>query len=428
MRLFSVKELSDLKEDTEVLLHGWVQETRTTKNLIFVVFRDHTGLAQLTIRRDSWNGIEVDNIPRESAISVSGTFMVHGKSKTGPEIFPSKITILNIAGSPLPLAVSDPVNSDIETRLNNRFLDLRKREVGIIFRVESDLLWGIRKHMSQNGFTEVHTPKIVGTSTEGGSDLFAVRYFEKEAFLNQSPQLYKEILVSSGVNRVFEVGPAFRAEKHNTVRHLNEFTSIDIEMAFSDHNDAMVMLENAVRSGILEVSAGEREVKEALGVEVKVPEVPFPRITFEECVDYLSSKGMAHRDGEDFSPDELRIIGERFTGFYFITRWPASLRPFYTMPDPDDSNYTNSFDLQFRENEITSGAQRVHDPEMLRNRFLAKGLNPDDFSFYLEAFRYGMPPHAGWGLGLERLTMIVLGLKNIREATVFPRDRNRISP
>ncbi|MCY0851676.1 MAG: aspartate--tRNA(Asn) ligase, partial [Thermoplasma acidophilum] len=338
------------------------------------------------------------------------------------------ISIVNEAEAPLPLPIVDPVQADLETRLNSRFMDLRKRNISAIFRIESALLWGIRQYLHSQKFIEVHTPKIVAAATEGGSDLFPVRYFEKDAYLNQSPQLYKEVLMSAGFDRVFEVGPAFRAEEHNTTRHLNEFTSIDIEMSFADHNDAMAMLENAIRSGIENAVKENAEDFESLGVSIGVPETPFPRITYEQCIDLLRKDGIDFTFGDDFSPEQLRMIGSRFSGFYFITEWPSSVRPFYTMPKAEDPRLTNSFDLQYREIEVTSGAQRVHDPKMLIQRFSEKKLDVKSFQFYVDAFRYGMPPHAGWGLGLERLTMILLGLNNIRETTLFPRDRTRIVP
>lgn len=428
MEFFTVSGLRSLKSDTDVRLSGWIQDVRVTKNLVFLIFRDYTGLAQLTVKRDGWAGIDVTSISRESAVSVQGKYLVKGMSKLGVEILLSGISVLNAAGTPLPLAISDPVISDVETRLDHRSLDLRKREVSRIFRAKSTLLWGIRKFLRENGFEEVQTPKIVAASTEGGADLFNVKYFEKEAYLSQSPQLYKEMLVSSGINRVFEVGPAFRAEKHNTVRHINEFTSIDIEMAFSDHEDAMRMLEGSVSGAIDEVMNEMGDELREIGLKIPSAKAPFPRITYREALDYLHKKGDAPPFGEDFTPEQLRSLGEKFDGFYFITKWPSALRPFYTMPDPEDPSVTNSFDLQFQEKEITSGAQRVHDPEMLLERFKSKGLDSKDFSFYLESFMYGMPPHAGWAIGLERLCMIILNLSNIREATLFPRDRNRLVP
>ncbi len=423
-----VSEIAE-NADGPMKLFGWIQDLRVLKNIVFIVLRDNTGVAQITVKRDIVDNFEeVSQYSRESVISVSGSFVKDSISKTGPEVLASEIILLNRADAPLPIGVTDPVKADLETRLTNRYLDLRKQEHSLIFRAESSLLWGIRAYLRSRKFVEVHSPKIVAAATEGGADLFSVKYFEKNAFLNQSPQLYKEILISAGLDRVFEVGPAFRAEKHNTVRHLNEFTSIDIEMGFADHRDAMEMLENSIDSGVKAVVEDVGELLKGHGYSLEIPKVPFPRVPFTKCLDIVTSEGLSIEEGQDLSPEHLRIIGEKYPGFYFITDWPADLRAFYTMPTPGNDRYSNSFDLQLREMEVTSGAQRIHDPAMLEKRFLSKGLNPKDFDFYISAFRYGMPPHAGWGLGLERLTTILLDLPNIREATLFPRDRTRISP
>ncbi len=420
--------IAEIGTDKTILtVGGWVQEIRSLKNLSFLVLRDESGVCQVTVKNLE-EPFDVAALNRESVILVDGTLVPNSQSKTGREILASKITLLNAAKVPLPLAPFDKVQADLDTRLNNRFLDMRNPRISSIFRLKSSILWGIRNFLKQNGFVEVQTPKIVASATEGGANLFNVKYFEDEAFLSQSPQLYKEILISAGLGRVFEVGPAFRAEKHNTVIHLNEFTSVDIEMAFADEEDAMRMLEGVVDSAIQNIQETNRRELEILGIELKRQPLPYPRVEFSECLKILEDAGIKHDPEEDLTPEDLRIIAGKYSGFYFITKWPASVRPFYTMPDHENPEFTNSFDLQYQEKEITSGAQRVHDPAMLRDRFASKGLNPEDFDFYLKAFEYGMPPHSGWGLGLERLTMILLGLKNIRECAIFPRDRTRLKP
>lgn len=425
----TVFDLRNAEEGEEVILNGWLQEIRILKKISFLVLRDHTGTIQITAKPDITEKYDsLLQMTRETVISVRGNLTRKTQSKSGIEILAKSVLILNEAKSPLPLGIIDPVGADLETRLTNRFLDLRKLEVGSIFRIESELLWGMREFFHDSNFVEVHTPKIVAAATEGGADLFPVQYFEKQAYLNQSPQLYKEILISAGMNRVFEVGPAFRAEKHNTPRHLNEFTSIDIEMAFADHNDAMRMLQEGIKSGIKHLISHPPLSSASRNSEIQVPEGDFPRITYRECIKKLESMGEKPRFGDDFTPEQLKLIGSEFASFYFITEWPTSLRAFYTQPKPGDEVVSNSFDLQYREYEITSGAQRVHEPALLEERLKSKGLDPNDFSFYLNAFRYGMPPHAGWGLGLERLVLILLNLQNIREATLFPRDRTRITP
>ena len=425
----SIADALTQENGTEVMLNGWVQDFRVLKTVSFIVLRDHTGVLQVTVKKDRevlQNAIS--SLQRETVVLVKGKLNKEALTKNGIEVVADSLTVLNISATPLPLGVIDKVNADIETRLNNRFIDLRKEENNLIFRSESELLWGIRRYLHEQKFVEVHTPKIVAAATEGGADLFPVQYFEKNAYLNQSPQLYKEILISAGFNRVFEVGPAFRAEKHNTPRHLNEFTSIDIEMGFSDHTDAMQMLQESIKSGVKQLRSTLGEYLNSHGINLPEPPDKFPKITYNECIEFLSNKNEVVNFGSDFTPENLKIIGSEFPSFYFITEWPSDLRAFYTMPKPGHEELSNSFDLQFKEFEITSGAQRVHDPGMLEMRLRKKGLNPDEFSFYTNAFRYGMPPHAGWGLGLERLTMIMLNLHNIREVTLFPRDRTRISP
>ncbi len=423
-----IADTETLDDGKEVTLQGWIQELRKIKNLMFIIVRDSTGQIQVTVKKGSiTNYDELYEITRESVISVHGILNKKSVSRSGTEILATGVEILSIADTPLPLGVIDRVSADFDTRLNNRFLDLRKPEHLAIFKFESQLLFGIREYMNRENFIEVHTPKIVGAATEGGADLFRVEYFEKQAYLNQSPQLYKEILIGSGFDKVFEVGPAFRAEKENTVRHLNEFTSIDMEAAFIDDRKAMEYLERAISYAVnrtIDVMGAELERS---GYHVSRLDPPFPRITYEEALGYLNDHGLKLSFGDDFSPEANKILAQKFNGFYFITGWPSAMRPFYTHPDTNPE-ITKSFDLQLNDIEVTSGAQRVHNYSMLEENFMKKGLNKNDFEFYEKAFKYGMPPHAGWGLGLERLVMNLLGLNNVRESTLFPRDRTRLSP
>ena len=427
MKSLFVRDLDHMNSGDSVTLKGWAQDIKTMKSVGFIILRDSTGLTQVTVKKDSEFFDKLGSMNRESVIEVDGKIPEKIMSKIGREIIISGLAILNTAEVPLPLGITDEVEVDPDTRYNNRFLDLRKERNHVIFQIKSALLWGIRNYLMTNGFMEVQTPKTVSAATEGGAELFRVKYFEKDIFLNQSPQLYKQMLIASGIERVFEVGPAFRAEEHNTPRHINEFTSIDIEMAFADHNDAMKMLENAISSG---VSNFLKNVPDAdkISLMKETPKIPFPKITYNECVNLINRNGGKQEFGEDISNENLKIIGKMFDNFYFITNWPTSVRPFYTAVLDEDPSLTKSYDLQFREIELTSGAQRIHDPNELRKRIESKGLNSENFEFYIKTFRYGMPPHAGWGLGLERLTQVVLGLQNIREASLFPRDRTRVFP
>ncbi|MEW5760434.1 MAG: aspartate--tRNA(Asn) ligase, partial [Candidatus Thermoplasmatota archaeon] len=411
------------KEDygKEIVVGGWIQEIRTFGSLAFIILRDREGEVQITaFKKDEEVFKKIVSLPRESVIAAICEVRENKQVKKNFELIPKEVKVLGIAKAPLPMGVIDKVGVDLDTRLDARFIDLRREETKKIFKIGASFLKGVRRQLEEEGFIEIHTPKIVATATEGGTALFKIKYFEKDAYLNQSPQLYKQIMMASGFDRVYEIAPAFRAEEHNTPRHLNEFTSIDIEMAFADEEDAMGVLERVIKKGIEYVNL---ECEKFL-----VPSIPFPRISYTECVEILKKKGITMEWGEDFSMEANRVIGDGFENFYFIKDWPTSIKPFYAMPYEDNEKISRSFDLMYKEKEVTSGAQRVHDHELLKKRLAEQNLDLKDFSFYIQAFEYGMPPHAGWGLGLERMIVVLANLDNIREATLFPRDRRRVVP
>jgi aspartyl-tRNA synthetase len=417
--------------ESEAVVAGWIQDIRNLGGIAFIQLRDRTGVLQVTVIKKE-HGEEffknLTTLPRESVIMVKGKVQPNNQVASGFEIWPQDMKVLGPAKTPLPLGVIDKVDADMDTRLDSRFIDLRKEDVSAVFKIRSTILNACREVFKKEGFLEVHTPKIVATATEGGTALFEATYFEKKAFLNQSPQLYKQMLMATGFDKVYEIGPAFRAEEHDTTRHLNEFTSIDIEMAFSDEEDAMGILEKCVYNSILKVREENEEQMNILGADMDIPPLPLQRLTYTECIDLIKEGGYEMQWGEDFPMEAMKILGEKVTDFFFITKWPTQSKPFYTQPYEDDPKLCRGFDLQFREKEITSGAQRVHNVELLKKRLEDQGLNPDDFNFYIDAFKYGMPPHAGWGLGAERLTMIITGRQNIRECVLFPRDRKRLVP
>jgi aspartyl-tRNA synthetase len=326
--------------------------------------------------------------------------------------------ILSAAETPLPLGVADMVESDLDTRLDNRFLDLRSGDPAWVFRVKAAVIQGMRQSLIDDGFVEITTPKIVATATEGGTELFSVDYFGRDAYLNQSPQLYKQILMASGLDRVFEFGPAFRAETHDTTRHINEFLSVDVEMAFANDSDAMDVAEAAIVGGIRSANTVDPER------QIELPG-KFGRITYDHAVEVIADGGTEVPWGEDLGSDALRVLAEEYPGYYFIVNWPLESKPFYVQPD---GKYGLGFDLMMGHIELASGAQRVHDHDLLVERLEALGLDPEGFEFYLKAFRYGMPPHAGWGLGLERMIQVLVGAENVREAILFPRDMKRLEP
>ncbi|MEL9914684.1 MAG: aspartate--tRNA(Asn) ligase [Thermoplasmatales archaeon] len=410
-----------------VQIYGWAQNIRILGSIIFIEVRDVSGKVQCVLLKKGKESLfnEIKTLQRESVVSVKGV-VVKSEAKAGFEVQVENIEVLNRSEAPLPLGVVDKIESDIETRLENRFLDLRRPEILSIFKIQSTISNAIRNYLVSKGFIEIHTPKIVAAATEGGTDLFPVKYFEKNAYLSQSPQLYKEIMMSAGFDRVFEIAPAFRAEEHNTPRHVNEFTSIDIEMSFVDDEIAMDVLEDVIktsRKSVIETNMRELDI---LNVDIPDTDYKFRRIPYSQYIKMAQDAGFNIKEGEDLSTPVLKAVGSRIREFYFITRWPRALKPFYV--EPYDDQYSRGFDLQFGELEITSGAQRVHSPSVLVDNLKSKGLNPDSFRFYVDAFRYGMPPHAGWAIGLERLTMVFLNLQNIREATLFPRDRTRVTP
>lgn len=425
-----IKDVTPECERAEIA--GWVHEERDLGGLTFLLIRDRTGILQVTIPKKKVSPevlAAVKEASRESVISCEGVVKATEKAPGGRELVPETLKVISRAATPLPLDVSEKVPADLDTRLDNRYLDLRKPRVNAIFLIRNAALRAVSEYLWDHHFTQVQTPKIVAAATEGGTELFPLAYFDKEAFLNQSPQLYKQMLMSAGFDRVFEIGPIFRAEEHNTVRHLNEATSIDIEMSFADEQDAMKVLEETVSYAYGKVADTCSNELAVLGLnDFEIPKTPFPKITYQEAIDIATTKGEALVFGDDLSTAAEKIVGDEMGTMYFITEWPSSTRPFYTMPFEDRPEVCRAFDMMHPRMELSSGAQRCHIYDLLVSQIKAKGLNPDAFEFYLNPFRYGMPPHAGWGLGAERLVMTMLDLQNIREGVLFPRDRHRVSP
>lgn len=416
----------------EVILTGFAHEMRDLGGIAFLVLRDRKGLAQVTLvkkllGKEAFKSAR--SISRESVVMVRGNVKAEPKAPRGYEILPTEIQVLNAAQVPLPLDPTEKVECELDTRLDARFMDIRRPCVLATFEIESAVLQYLRSFFTQKGLTEVFTPKIVAAATEGGTDLFPISYFEKEAFLNQSPQLFKQMLMGAGMDRVFEIGPIFRAEEHDTRRHLNEAISIDIEVSFVDDKDVMEILEEAVAGCYRHVAENCRYQLEVLGLDLQVPKLPFKRITYTEALEMAALKaGVKMQWGDDLDTETEKFLGETIGEHYFLTDWPSSIKPYYTLPYEDKPEVCRGFDLMHPTMELASGAQRVHDYNQLVERIKEKGLDPDGFEFYLKAFRYGMPPHAGWGLGLSRLVMTMLKLENIRDAVLFPRDRRRLVP
>lgn len=426
------KEISPNEYNSTVTVAGWVEEIRNLGSIAFLILRDKKGTLQLTILKKKTPELfeRFISLPRESVISVKGVCKANDKVRNGYEILPETCDVLSLAETPLPLGVVDKVEADFDTRLDNRIIDLRKPEIQAIFKIRNTVLAAAHEYLRSQNFIEVHTPKIIASSSEGGTDMFRVRYFEKEAFLAQSPQLYKQSLMATGLDRVYEIAWYFRAEEHNTRRHLNESTAVDIEMAFiNDEEDIMNILEHLVHSMWKRASECSHEL-DILKKVVTIPKLPFARITYDEVVKTIQQEKSPIEWGKDLSTEDERLLGEimktKGEDFYFITKYPLASKPFYTMPDRE--KYSRGFDLECKGVEVSSGSQRIHDIALLIERLKACGLDPKDFDAYLKAFRYGMPPHGGFGFGIERFLMELLELNNIRECILFPRDRTRLSP
>jgi aspartyl-tRNA synthetase len=426
---------ADAEPGTDATVAGWVHEVRDLGGIAFLILRDKSGKIQVKFEKDEMDDDLVDtglSVHRESVVRVEGTVEEEERAPTGVEVVPDSLEVVAEADPELPLDPSGKVDADLSTRLDNRTLDLRKEEVKAIFEVRAEMLRAVREQFRDLGCTEINTPKIVATGTEGGTELFPITYFGREAFMNQSPQLFKQLMVGSGLERVFEVGPIFRAEEHNTPRHLNEATSIDFESAFYDHTDAMDACEAVVRAAYEGVAENCAEELETLGLEdFSVPEVDFPRLSYQEAIERVNATGELDEQlvwGDDLSTEAEHALGEDVGRHYFVTDWPSEIKPFYIKDHDDDPELSTGFDLMHPSLELVSGGQREHRYEHLIEGFEQQGLEPEAFEYYTKMFRYGMPPHAGWGLGAERLVMTMLGLENIREAVIFPRDRQRLSP
>ncbi len=420
-----IGNLDPSMEGKRVVIGGWVEDIRELGKLTFLTVRDVTGVAQIVLVGDDTLK-QIKGLTRQSVIKVTGTIQKSKARDFAFEIKSDKLDILTVAVQPLPIDPIGRLESNIDNRLNARALDLRNQKTAAIFKLRHHALQSIRKTLIEKSFIEVNTPKIIGSASEGGANLFSFKYFEKQAYLAQSPQLYKEQL-TMGLERVFEIASYYRAEKSHTVRHLTEFTSVDIEAAFMDYSDVMDVLESVV-AHVFEYTANCTPEKKALEIEIKKPSTPFERITYKKAIEELGRDGIKLEMGDDLQDAHLRKLGERHTGFYFIIDWPMKLKPFYIHEKDDDPTLSRSFDLQHGYLELASGGTRLHDPAKLRSRLKEQGLDPNQFVDHLRAFDWGMPPHSGWGLGLDRLMSVLTKIDNVREVVLYPRDPERLSP
>lgn len=423
-------EITPELEGKEVIVAGWVHLKRDLGGKKFLILRDKNGLIQVVLSKDQTPTLikHFNKLTLESVISVRGVVKRDPRAPRGAEIIPLDIKVLNIAKTPLPMDVSGKVSADFDTRLRERVLDLRREESKAVFKIIHTAVKTIREVLNKKGFIEVFTPKIIAAATEGGANLFPVLYFGKEAFLAQSPQLYKELLAGA-FERVYEIAPAWRAEESDTPYHLAEFISIDIEAAFMNYEDVMKILEEVVYSVIKSVK--EKCQHELYILKHTLPEInlPLKRVKYIDAVEILRSKGLDIKVGDDFGTPELRILAKEIKEqFYFIVEWPSLIKPFYTKPKDNEPEFSETFDLNYKHLELASGSTRIHDKNILKKRLKEQGLNPASFEFFLKWFDYGMPPHAGWGMGLARLAIPLTGKQNVKELVLFPRDKKRLIP
>lgn len=429
-------ELEDLlqaEEDSRLIVEGAVHSVRDMGDIAFIILRKRDGLVQ-TVWEEGKTNQELSQIRQGDFIRIEGTVKNEERAPHGKEIRLENIQHLSKASGPLPLAIDKwKLNTSLEAKLDRRSLSLRNVRERARFRIQEGIVRGFRDYLYSQGFTEIHTPKIGAKSAEGGANLFKLSYFHRPAVLQQSPQLYKQMMV--GVfDRVFETGPVFRAEKHNTRRHLNEYTSLDFEMGYIHSFMDICEMETGFLQYMMALLEKEYS-KELKLLGVKLPDVSkIPYVRFDEAKRLVSEKyNRKIRNPFDLEPEEEEMIGRYFkeeydADFVFVTHYPSKKRPFYGMDDPEDERYTLSFDLLYKGLEITTGGQRIHDYEKLLEKIEKKGMTTEGLEQYLDAFRFGMPPHGGLGIGLERLTMQILGEDNVREACLFPRDMSRLEP
>ncbi|MDD7174472.1 MAG: aspartate--tRNA(Asn) ligase [Clostridiales bacterium] len=417
-----------MEEGQKASVHGIVHTLRDLGDVRFMLLRMPQGALQCVLSGDGFAVREGD------AVAAEGEVARDARAPGGAELHVTSLTVLSHAAEPMPVPIGKyKMNLSMDTDLALRFVTLRNLRKRAVFKIQEGVVRGFREALQREGFTEIHSPKIVAQNAEGGANLFRMEYFGRRAYLAQSPQFYKQAMVPV-YERVFEIGPVFRAEKHNTQRHLNEYTSMDFEMGFIDSFEDIMQMETKVLQNIMAVLEADYAPQLRM-LGVTLPKVDsIPAVRFDEAKRMVSEKyGRKIRDPFDLEPEEEQLISRLFaedygSEFVFVTHYPSKKRPFYAADDPEDPRYTLSFDLLFRGLEVTTGGQRIHDYGEQVNKLIRKGMDPEDFAGYLMIHKYGTCPHGGLGLGLERLTSKLVGENNVREACLFPRDQQRIEP
>lgn len=432
-------QISKLNINEEIVIMGWISSKRDHGNVLFVQLKDQFGEMQIVVKKKEVSAelfSTLKNLKEHSSIGIRGKVVEQKNSSDQFEVIPNEIKILSVSHKPSPFLTQAISSIGIDTRLDLRALDLRRNHLQLVFKIRNTILNSIREYFTANYFIEVNTPKMIATATEGGAALFPIFYYDREAFLAQSPQLYKEQLTMA-FESVFEIAPIFRAEPSRTNRHLSEAISIDAEKAYVDYRDMMDHLEKLIHYVINTVNDKNAEDLKNLGIELPKISYDFPRITYTDLVKKLQANHKFIRWGDDISPKIIKdIFGEEF---FFIIDWPSSTKPFYVKsitnknfdegkPQDENKQLSESFDLMFGGLELSSGSTRINNKNLLLENMKKKGLNYKAFDYHLRVFDYAVPPHAGFGLGLERLIMTLLKLENIRDAAFYPRDIDRLTP
>ena len=420
-------EITSAMDGTKVTVMGWILTVRSHGNISFATIRDKNGDLSIVAKKgDCPDEIreKISSLKAHSSVAITGNVKASEKAPSGFEIIPTDMRVFSEVEKIPPFEPTVKTVKNIDTRLEVRPIDLRRDVLQHIFKTRSLVLKSIRDYFNNQNFVEINTPKMIATATEGGAALFPIFYYNKEAFLAQSPQLYKEQLTMS-FEKIFEIAPIFRAEPSRTNRHLAEAISIDLEEAFVDYNDVMNRIEEIIKVSIQTVNDYSKENPDSGFPEIKVPK-SIPRYSYDELVDKMQKAGAKTEWGDDLYPSNLKKIG--LDGFYFITDWPLAPKPFYVKDSKSNPKVSESFDLMYGDLELSSGSTRIEKRDELADRMKNKGMKTDAFEYHLGAFDYGVPPHAGCGIGLERLIMVLTGTENIRDTTFYPRDVDRLTP
>lgn len=415
-----IREINSNLEGREVILGGWIENIREMGKITFIILRDGTGKIQVKLTNP------IEKLEKESVVIIKGIVKKDSRAFGGFEIEGKELKILSKPRSLLPFYPFQKEEPSLLMALDNRIIYLRRDRARAIFNIRSTLEDAFREAAKNLNFQEINPACIVGSSTEGGAQMFRIDYFNKPAFLAQSPQFYKQFAVLGGMERVFMTTPVFRAEKHDGPYHINEIHQMDIEIAFATDEDAIALLKEIFLHMLKRVKEKNLNDLKILGKELEIPQIKI--ITYTEAIEKLKENGEKIKFGEDFDREQEKKLNQIFgTEAIIVKDYPLSIRAFYSMPK-EDGKLSRSYDLIYRGLEIASGAQRIHDPEILEKQIKERGLDLESFIPYISAFKYGAPPHAGWSIGLDRITMAVCGLQNIREAVMFPRDHHRTYP